>query len=80
MAVAPVTIWRLLRRQRLGTRAARLAVLEQSSAVTTGLLTERTAKPIRHVEADQPGELLSLDTFYVGKLKGVGQGVADHGV
>ena len=60
--LAPVTIWRLLRRQRLGTRAARLAVLEQYSA-TTGLLTERTAKPIRHVEADQPGDLLSLDTL-----------------
>ena len=27
----------------------------------------------RHVEADAPGDLLSLDTFYVGKLKGVGK-------
>jgi transposase InsO family protein len=71
--LAPVTIWRLLRRRQLGTRAARLAVLEQTSAATTGLLTERTAKPSRHVEADQPGDLLSLDTFYVGKLKGVGK-------
>ena len=53
-------------------------MLEQCSAVTTGVLTERTAKPTRHVEADQPGDLLSLDTFYVGKLKGVGQGLADH--
>ncbi|MBA2439981.1 MAG: transposase [Thermoleophilaceae bacterium] len=73
VTLAPVTIWRLLRRQRLGTRAARLAVLEQYSATTTGLLTERTAKPTRHVEANQPGDLLSLDTFYVGKLKGVGK-------
>jgi transposase InsO family protein len=73
IALAPVTIWRLLRRQRLGTRVARLAVLEQCSAATTGLLTERTAKPVRHVEARQPGHLLSLDTFYVGKLKGVGK-------
>lgn len=72
-AIAPVTIWRLLRRHRLGTRRARLAVLERASAVTTGLLTERTAKPVRHVEAAQPGDLLSLDTFYVGKLKGVGK-------
>jgi transposase InsO family protein len=73
VAIAPVTIWRLLRRQRLGTRRARLAVLERASAATTGLLTERTAKPVRHVEAAQPGDLLSLDTFYVGKLKGVGK-------
>ena len=28
---------------------------------------------MRHVEAAQPGDLLSLDTFYVGKLKGVGK-------
>jgi len=73
VAIAPVTIWRLLRRQQLGTRRARLAVLERASAATTGLLTERTAKPVRHVEAAQPGDLLSLDTFYVGKLKGVGK-------
>jgi hypothetical protein len=72
VTIAPVTIWRLLRRRQLGTRRARLAVLEHGSA-TTGLLTERTAKPLRHVEADQPGDLLSLDTFYVGKLKGVGK-------
>jgi transposase len=73
LVIAPVTIWRLLRRQRLGTRRARLAVLEQYSATTTGLLTERTAKPIRHVAAKRPGDLLCLDTFYVGKLKGVGK-------
>jgi Helix-turn-helix domain/Integrase core domain len=76
VSVAPVTIWRLLRRQRLGTRKARLAVLEQHSAETRGLLTERTGRrrrESRHVEAAQPGDLLSLDTFYVGKLKGVGK-------
>lgn len=73
VAVAATTIWRLLRRQQLGTRKARLTVLERASAATTGLLTERTAKPPRHVEAAAPGDLLSLDTFYVGKLKGVGK-------
>jgi transposase InsO family protein len=72
VSLAATTIWRLLRRWHLGTRRARLAVLERASAMQ-GLLTERTAKPIRHVEAAQPGDLLSLDTFYVGKLKGVGK-------
>ena len=71
--IAATTIWRLLRRHQLGTRTARLAVLEQASAATTGLLTERTVQPARHVEAAAPGDLLSLDTFYVGKLKGVGK-------
>ena len=73
VVIAATTIWRLLRRHRLGTRKARLAVLEQASAATTGLLTERTARPPRHIAADAPGDLLSLDTFYVGKLKGVGK-------
>lgn len=74
VVLAPVTIWRILRRQQLGTRRARLAVLEAQSAHTTGLLTERTARrKTRHVHADEPGDLLSLDTFYVGKLKGVGK-------
>jgi len=72
VTLAATTIWRLLRRQQLGSRRARLAVLERASAATTGLLTERTAKVVRHVQADTPGELVSLDTFYVGKLKGVG--------
>lgn len=75
--VAPVTIWRLLRRCGLGTRRARLAVLERHSLASWGLVTERTGRTlrraVRHVEAAQPGDLLSLDTFYVGKLKGVGK-------
>lgn len=70
--VAPTTIWRLLKRHQLGTRRLRLAVLERASA-KQGLLTERTAKAVRHVAAQEPGDLLSLDTFYVGKLKGVGK-------
>ena len=72
--VAPVTAWRVLRRHALNHRMARLAVLEEQS-VATGLLTERTARRRRgrHVVAVQPGALCSLDTFYVGKLKGVGK-------
>lgn len=76
LRIAPVTIWRLLRRHALGTRRARLAVLEQHSAATAGIWTERMVRrrrPTRHIEAAAPGDLLSLDTFYVGKLKGVGK-------
>jgi transposase InsO family protein len=72
VSLAATTIWRLLRRHQLGTRRARVAVLERASAAQ-GLLTERTVKPVRHVAASAPGDLLSLDTFYVGKLKGVGK-------
>ncbi len=74
LIVAPVTVWRALRRVGLNHRLARLAVLEDHSA-TTGLLTERTARRHRgrHVAAAQPGDLCSLDGFYIGKLKGVGK-------
>ena len=74
LIVAPVTVWRVLRRVGLNHRRARLAVLEDQSA-TTGLLTERTARRhrTRHVEARRPGDLCSLDSFYIGRLKGVGK-------
>jgi transposase InsO family protein len=80
VVVAPSTVYRLLIRSGLRTRRERLAVLEHHSAREAGLLTARTRRRLwearhgrtRHVEAAQPGELVCLDTFYVGKLKGVG--------
>ncbi len=79
--LAPATIYRFLRRVGLQTRYKRLAVLEVHSAQTAGLLTDRTRRALsaarrrrpRHVAAEQPGELVCLDTFYIGKLKGVGK-------
>ena len=73
--IAPVTVWRVLRRVGLNHRLARLAVLEDQGAAT-GLLTERTVRRRRrgrHVAAAHPGDLCSLDSFYIGKLKGVGK-------
>lgn len=71
--VARNTVWRFLRRQGLNHRSARLVVLEQVSA-RRGVLTERTIRRVHpHLVAEQPGDLLSLDLFYVGKLKGVGK-------
>lgn len=78
--VAPSTVQRILRRHGLPTRRERLAVLELHSARHAGLLTDRTRRALqeargrkRHVEARQPGELVCLDSFYIGKLKGVGK-------
>jgi transposase InsO family protein len=81
LRVAPSTVQRLLRRHGLATRRHRLLVLEHHSARQAGLLTERTRQALwrlrhgrtRHVEASQPAELFCLDTFYIGKLKGVGK-------
>ena len=79
--VAPSTIYRLLKRVGLQTRWERLAVLEAHSAQAAGLLTERTRRKLlaaqrragKHGQAEKPGELVCLDTFYIGKLKGVGK-------
>jgi transposase InsO family protein len=79
--VAPSTVQRALRRAGLATRRQRLTVLERHALQTAGLLTERTRQRLwrvrhgrtRHVEAREPGELVCLDTFYIGQLKGVGK-------
>lgn len=78
--LAPSTIHRLLRRVGLGTRRERLGVIEHHSARSVGLLTERTREKLlrarfgrtQHVQAEIPGELVCFDSFYVGRLKGVG--------
>jgi transposase len=79
--VAPSTVQRALRRAGLATRRQRLTVLEHHALQTAGLLTERTRQQLwrarhgrtRHVDAREPGELVCLDTFYMGQLKGVGK-------
>jgi transposase InsO family protein len=81
LRVAASTVQRLLRRHGLATRRQRLLVLEHHSATQAGLLTERTRQVLwrlrhgrtRHVAAERPGELVCLDTFYIGHLKGVGK-------
>jgi transposase InsO family protein len=70
----------ILARHGLRTRWERLTRLEQR-AVQDGLITERTRRQLRtalngaevHVEAKRPGDLVCLDTFYIGQLKGVGK-------
>jgi len=81
LRIAPSTIYRLLCRRGLQTRWERLAVLEVHSAQAAGLLTERTRRQLAaaqrrqapHIQASKPGELVCVDTFYIGKLKGVGK-------
>ena len=78
VAVSATTVWRALHRVGLGTRAERLLVLEVHSARSAGLLTNRTRQSLarrktRHVQAEVPGELVCMDTFYIGNLKGVGK-------
>jgi transposase InsO family protein len=71
----------VLKRHGLSSRWERLARTEVHAAATTGLLTERTRAALQeargatpqHVQAERPGDLVCLDTFYIGHLKGVGK-------
>jgi transposase InsO family protein len=68
--------YKIFCRHGLRTRWERLARLEGAALPTLGLVTERTARQLaktRHVEAARPGDLVCLDSFYIGKLKGVGK-------
>lgn len=77
--VSPSGVYRCLRRFGLATRFERRAAAEARSLAQVGLATERAWRRVRaaertaRIEATQPGELVCLDAFYVGNLKGVGK-------
>lgn len=60
-------VWRCLRRHGLNTRAKRLALVAGYAAPYE---PPREPEPERHVEAQRPGELVGMDSFYVGRLAG----------
>jgi transposase InsO family protein len=65
---------KVLRRHHLGTAKQRVAALASLTAVDTGLVTQQALEgPFGFcMYASQPGQVVSLDTFYVGRLKGIG--------
>jgi transposase InsO family protein len=67
-------VQKLLNRSGLGRRRQRVAALAQLTAATTGLVTEPALEgPFGFCHfAARPGDLLALDSFFIGKLKGVG--------
>jgi transposase InsO family protein len=60
----------------LGTRKTRVARAAVIAAATTGIITDAVRDPepfgFCHV-APGPGELVAVDSFYIGNLKGVGK-------
>jgi transposase InsO family protein len=58
----------VLRRHGLNTRAKRLALVAGYAARYERVPPQ--PEPERHVEAGQPGELVGLDCFYIGRLSG----------
>ena len=65
---------KVLRRHNLGTARQRLAALASLTAATDGQVTDAAVEgPFGFCQfASAPGQVVSLDTFYVGRLKGVG--------
>ena len=75
-SIAKSTVQKLLVVHGLGRRRERLARAAAITAATTGLVTEaaREDEPFGFCLATGgPGELVCLDSFYVGNLKGVGK-------
>jgi transposase InsO family protein len=74
--LAKSTVQALLVRHGLGRRAQRVARAAAIAAQTTGLVTEAAAddEPFGFCHwAARPGDLVALDSFYIGNLKGVGK-------
>lgn len=75
-AVSKSTVQNLLVAHGLGRRAQRLARTAAITAMTTGLITEAAVddEPFGFSHwAGAPGQLVSIDSFYIGRLKGVGK-------
>jgi transposase InsO family protein len=61
-------VWRVLRRHGLSTRTRRLALI--AGYADAYERKPPSPPPDRHIEASEPGELVGLDCFYVGRLAG----------
>jgi transposase InsO family protein len=75
-SVAKTTVQKILVEAGLGRRGQRVARVAAIAAATTGLVTEAAADDrlfgFCHWAA-RPGDLVALDSFYIGHLKGVGK-------
>jgi transposase InsO family protein len=60
-------VWRCLRRHGLSTRTRRLALVAGYRAPYEPP-REQASEP--HIEVERPGELIGMDCFYVGRLRG----------
>ena len=67
IVVSPNGVWKVLCRHGLNTRAKRLGLIAGYAAPYE---PPRDPGPERHIDVDRPGELVGMDCFYVGRLKG----------
>jgi transposase InsO family protein len=67
IVVSPNGVWKVLCRHGLNTRAKRLGLIAGYAAPYQ---PPRDPGPEQHIDVDRPGELVGIDSFYVGRLKG----------
>lgn len=65
--VSPNAVWKVLARHGLNTRAKRLGLIAGYAAPYE---PPRDPGPEQHIHVDHPGELVGIDCFYVGRLRG----------
>jgi hypothetical protein len=65
--VSPNGVWKVLCRHGLNTRAKRLGLIAGYAAPYE---PSRGPGPEQHIDVDRPGELVGIDCFYVGRLRG----------
>jgi transposase InsO family protein len=67
IVVSPNGVWKVLSRHGLNTRAKRLGLIAGYAAPWE---PPRDPGPERHIDVERPGELVGIDCFYVGRLRG----------
>jgi transposase len=67
IVVSPVSVWRVLRRHGLNTRSKRLSLVAGYAAPPQ---PERLPPPEPHITTTRPDELVGMDCFFVGRLRG----------
>src|SRR4051812_44032420 len=67
IVVSPNGVWKVLCRHGLNTRTKRLGLIAGYAAPYE---PPRDPGPERHIDVDRPGELVGIDCFFVGRLKG----------
>ena len=67
IVVSPNGVWKVLCRHGLNTRAKRLGLIAGYAAPYE---PPRDRRPEPHIDVERPGELVGIDCFYVGRLRG----------
>lgn len=76
ITIGRTAVYGVMKRNRLNLRKDRLEWIRKLSGeivTKSELETAREKSKSRHIQADDPGELVCIDTFYIGCLKGVGR-------